>query len=71
MAAQAGANKGVFNRLGGFFRGVRSEIKKVSWPNKKDLINHTIVVLVTCALMGLLIWVLDTVYQGLLSVIVG
>ncbi len=28
----------------GFFKGVKSELKKVVWPTKKQLINNTILV---------------------------
>lgn len=29
----------------GFFKGVKSELKKVVWPTKKQLINNTILVI--------------------------
>ena len=54
-----------------FFKGTRSELKKVSWPNKKELTNYTIVVLVTCAIMTVVIWVLDLIFHGFLSIFVS
>jgi len=30
-----------------YFKGVLEETKKVSWPERKDVINHTIIVLVS------------------------
>lgn len=35
----------------GFFSGVALEMRKVSWPKKKELINYTTVVLVTIVIM--------------------
>lgn len=52
-----------------FFKGVRSEIKKVNWPNKKELTNYTVVVLAICVIMTIVVWVLDLVFQGLLGII--
>lgn len=52
-----------------FFKGVKSEIKKVNWPNKKELTNYTVVVLAICAIMTIVVWVLDLVFQGFLGII--
>ena len=42
-----------------FFRDVISEVKKVSWPNVKDLTNHTIVVVVLILLFAIAIGIVD------------
>lgn len=42
-----------------FFRNVTAELKKVSWPNRKELITYTIVVITTVLLVSLIIWVWD------------
>ena len=42
-----------------FFVEVASELKKVSWTNRKDLIDSTWVVLVSSAFLGLYIGVMD------------
>lgn len=52
--------------LGKFIKSVRAELKKVSWPNKKELQSYTVLVLVTCALASIGIWLADSVFaQGL------
>jgi len=43
-----------------FFRGVLAELKKVSWPSRKELIAYTAVVLVSVAFVALLLWVVDS-----------
>lgn len=48
-----------FRRTGSFFGEVVSELKKVRWPNRKELTNYTIVVLVTVVLMALFFYVID------------
>jgi preprotein translocase subunit SecE len=42
-----------------YFKGVWSELKKVSWPTRKEVINHTIIVLVSAAIAIALISVVD------------
>lgn len=57
-------------RAKNYFKGVKAELKKVNWPSKKELSNYTIVVLTTTLALTLVIWGLDFVFKGLLSVIV-
>ena len=40
------------NPIATFFKGLVSEIKKVVWPSKKQIINNTIVVLAVCLISG-------------------
>ena len=42
-----------------FFSEVRYELKKVIWPNRSQLINNTATVLLTCLVIGAIIWVFD------------
>ena len=46
----------------GFFRGVKTEFKKISWPDKTTLLKQSVVVAVSVVL-GLIITFLDTVIQ--------
>lgn len=45
----------------GFIRGTIEELKKVTWPTKKEAIKSTIVVLIAVVFCSVLIWVVDTV----------
>ena len=47
-----------------FFRDVKSELKKVIWPNKQQLINNTATVLAACLVTGIFIWIADAVLGG-------
>jgi len=70
MADTAVAKKGFFARTKDYFKGVFTEMKKVSWPSKKDLYKYTLVVIVVCAAFALLFWLLDTAFLALLGLIV-
>ncbi len=53
-----------------YFRGVRSELKKVIWPNKKELTNYTGVVILLSTIVAIIVYVLDLVLNKLLSFII-
>ena len=55
-------------RLTRFLREVKSELKKVSWPNKKELTANTIVVLVSVFFAATLIWIIDSDCSRLLKI---
>lgn len=58
-------------RVKAFFRGILSELKKVHWPTKKQLINYTGVVILAVTATALVIslydWIVSTLIQFLLS----
>ena len=71
MAAnQATAKKGLFARIRDYFKGVVSELKKVTWPTSKDLYRYTLVVIAICAAFAILFWIIDTGILGLLSLVI-
>lgn len=43
-----------------YFRGVWSELKKVQWPNRQQLITYTGVVFVAVAIVAFLLWIVDS-----------
>ena len=46
-----------------FLREVRSELRKVAWPNRKELGSYTVVVLVLSTVLTLLIWGFDLIIR--------
>ncbi|HEX9062510.1 MAG TPA: preprotein translocase subunit SecE [Clostridia bacterium] len=50
---------GVAKNTSRLFKEVRSELKKVIWPNRSQLTKSTITVLAMCLIIGIIIWVLD------------
>ncbi len=53
------------------FKAIRMELKKVSWPNKKEVTQYTAVVFAMCVAVGTMIAVCDTVFSALFRLIVG
>lgn len=58
------------SRFKKFLREVRAELKKVSWPNKKELISYTGIVFVSVVVVALMVWVVDTVFNEALKAII-
>lgn len=83
MADEKNAKKGkvsFFAKLGHFFKVLPSrvatpfinmwhEIRKVTWPTRKDLVNYTAVVLLFIVFMSLVIGVLDLGASSLVRLI--
>lgn len=44
---------------GQFLREVRSELRKVAWPGRQEVVSYTIVVLVVTVVLTSLVWGLD------------
>ena len=65
------ADKNVAAKKPSFWKGVRTEVKKVVWPTKKELKNYTIVVILVCCAFALGFWVLDTIFLKLLEMVIG
>lgn len=56
--------------LGKYFRGVRSEFKKVVWPTKQQVLTYSLVVIVVSILVALAIYGLDYVIQAILNLFI-
>ena len=59
FARVGGAFARFFKKLGKFFKEVTAEVKQLTWPTKKELLNYCLAVVCFVALMALLIGLLD------------
>ena len=61
--------KRTWGRVTKYFRELKSELKKVVWPTRKQVFKNTVAVLAAMGAVGVVIWVLDallTLLRGLL-----
>ena len=84
-AAKAGSEKaekakkdkqskpGIFERVGKWLKEMKSELKKVQWPSRKQTINNTLIVIACVIVVGIFIWIFDFIatgaIQGLISLV--
>ena len=75
------ANPGFFKRagkrIGSFFKGIgrfflnmKHELKKVTWPTGKDVLNYSLVVFAFMVIMGVIIGLIDFGSGALIDLIV-
>ena len=57
------------NNIAGFVKDVGNEMKKVSWPNKEQLQEATIVTLLVCAIITIFVFIIDFVFKGIVDFI--
>ena len=51
------------SKAGGFFKNLKSEFKKCTWPKKEDLVKQSALVIVVSVLLGVLIAGVDWVIR--------
>ena len=59
------------NAITRYFRETIGELRKVTWPTRKEAINLTIVVLIVVTIMSLFLGVLDFIYTRFFILILG
>ena len=54
---------------GSFVRESVAELRKVDWPDQKQVTTGSIVVIIACAIVGAYLWVNDLVWQRFVEAI--
>ena len=73
--AKAKADKekkpGVGKRIARFFRELRSELKKVSWPTRADSLKKTGIVIVCVIVVGIIVWIFDGIASSVIDALLS
>ena len=62
---------GFFKRVAKWFREMKSELKKVVWPSKKQVRTNTITVLVVVLIAAVVLVLLDLIFGGVIQLMIG
>ncbi|MBQ6894589.1 MAG: preprotein translocase subunit SecE [Clostridia bacterium] len=62
MAEATAPKKKLGNKIVRFFKELKSELKKVVWPSKGQVIKNTLIVIAAVIIIGIVIWVLDLAF---------
>lgn len=65
----AGKRLSFVKRSRDFFEDVLKELKKVHWPTRREIVIYTVVVLVAVAMVGVIIWIFDSILSQLLGLV--
>lgn len=58
-----------FKQLQGFFGEVAGEMRKVTWPTTDEVINSTILVVVTTFALTIVLWLMDLIIGKFITAI--
>lgn len=62
---------GVFARFGKYLKDVRTELRRVIWPSRNDVVNSSIIVIVTLVFFMLFTLVVDGISSALFLDVLG
>lgn len=62
---------GVFARIGKWLKEMKSELKKVQWPTRKQTVNNTLIVIACVIVVGICIWIFDLVANEAIKAIIS
>jgi len=57
--------------IGKFLGQVRTEMKKVSWPSRDELISSTVVVITSTIFLGIFIGICDLILSRVINFLIG
>lgn len=57
------------SKIAGFFKGVRTEFRKIIWPDRDALVKQLIAVVVVTVIAGTIIAVMDYGFQNLINLL--
>ncbi|MCD7852932.1 MAG: preprotein translocase subunit SecE [Oscillospiraceae bacterium] len=57
-------------RVAKWWREMKSELKKVVWPSRKQVVNNTIVALVVMFVVAIVIWGFDEIAQAIVKAVI-
>lgn len=63
--------EGIVARTTRGMKATKSELKKVVWPTKKQIVNNTLIVIAAIVIIGLFIFGLDSLFTLLAKLILG
>ena len=69
--AEAVKKEGIVARAKKGLKATKSELKKVVWPSKSQLINNTGIVIAAIVIFGIILTVLDLGFSQLMALILN
>jgi len=60
----------MFERITNYFKGVKAEVARVSWPTRNEIISLTALILLLVVLVTLYIWGVDGILGTLIKILV-
>lgn len=62
---------GIGERISRYFRELKGELKKVTWPSRQDTLKKTGVVIACCIVVGLIVWIFDSIANQVIEALLS
>ena len=62
---------GPFSRAAKWLKDMKSELKKVQWPTRKQTVNNTLIVIACVIVVGVFIWAFDYLANSVIEIIIN
>ena len=69
--ADPNEKKSVGKRISQWFKDLKSELKKVVWPTRSQVVNNTLVALVVIVVSAIVIWGFDSLAQMAVKTVIS
>ena len=69
--AETNKKENIFARIGRWFREMRSELKKVSWPTGKATMKNVVTVILCVLVVGVVIWLFDWLIHAVIQALLN
>ena len=69
--AKKNQKPGLFARIARWFREMRSELKKVSWPTGKATLKNVGTVILCVLIVGVVIWLFDWLIHAVIQALLN
>lgn len=70
-AKDTSKKEGIPARIGAYFRNVRSELKRVTWPTRTEVFHMSLVVVFALIFFSIFIYLIDSIVTPLLVLLSG
>jgi preprotein translocase subunit SecE len=67
MGEQVSIEKSTWLQVREYVSDVRTEMKRVTWPNRQEIYGTTVMVLITTFLFGFYFWICDQMFSHTVS----
>jgi preprotein translocase subunit SecE len=61
----------MIERIRRYLASVRTEVQRVSWPSRREVITFTVLIFLMVVVLGLYLGLVDAVLQQILRLLIG
>ncbi len=54
-----------------FFKESREELRKVTWPDREEVLNSTIIILVAVVFVSIALFIMDAIFEGMFDMFIN